>query len=77
MHHTRAPLCALAPRACDRTLVGMNRIILLVIILVLFLAVMPTWGYSGNWGWYPSGGIGLILIIIVLALLFGNRGTPP
>jgi hypothetical protein len=44
---------------------------------VLLLAVMPTWPYSGGWGWYPSGGLGLILIIIVLALLFGKGSPPP
>ena len=54
----------------------MNRIILLVVIIVLLLAVLPTWPYSSGWGYYPSGGIGLILLIIVLALVFGKgRGV--
>ena len=55
----------------------MNRTILLVIVLVLLLAVLPTWPYSSGWGYYPSGGLGLILLIIVLALLFGRGGAPP
>jgi len=55
----------------------MNRIILLVIVLVIFLAVLPTWPYSSGWGYYPSGGLGLILLIILLALVFGKRSGPP
>ena len=50
----------------------MNRIVLLVIVLVIFLAVLPVWPYSSGWGMYPGGGLGLILLIIVLALLFGK-----
>jgi hypothetical protein len=58
-------------------LVGMNRIILLVVVIVLLLLVLPTWPYSSGWGYYPSGGLGLILLIIVLALLFGKGSAPP
>lgn len=55
----------------------MARILLLVIVIILLLAVLPTWPYSSGWGYYPSGGLGLILIIIVLALIFGGRGGAP
>lgn len=51
----------------------MNLITLLVLIIVL-LAVLPTWPYSSGWGYYPSGGVGLILIIVLILLL--TRGGP-
>jgi hypothetical protein len=40
-----------------------------LIILILLLGVLPTWPYSRNWGYYPSGGLGLILVIVLLLLL--------
>jgi hypothetical protein len=46
----------------------MNPILLIVLIIVL-IAVLPTWPYSRSWGYYPSGGLGLILIILLLLLL--------
>ncbi|WP_237153869.1 DUF3309 domain-containing protein [Oryzibacter oryziterrae] len=52
----------------------MNIGTILFIILVLFLiGALPTWPHSANWGYYPSGCIGLILIIIVLYLLLGRH----
>lgn len=46
---------------------------LLLIILVLFLiGALPTWPHSAKWGYYPSGGIGIILIILVILLLMGR-----
>jgi hypothetical protein len=46
--------------------------ILLVVLVVLLLGALPTWRYSGGWGYYPSGGIGLILLIVVILLLTGR-----
>jgi hypothetical protein len=46
--------------------------ILLVILILLLLGALPTWPYSASWGYYPSGGIGLILIIIVILALAGR-----
>lgn len=44
---------------------------LLVILLLIFLVgALPTWPYSSGWGYYPSGGLGLLLLIVVLVLLF-------
>ncbi len=43
----------------------------LLILIVILVAVLPTWPYSSRWGYYPSGGIGLILLILILLLLFG------
>ena len=55
----------------------MNRILLLVIVLILLFAVLPVWPYSSNWGYYPGGGLGLILLIILLALVFGGKNLVP
>ncbi len=45
----------------------------LLIILILFLVgSLPVWPYSGGWGYYPSGGLGLILLIIIVLLLSGR-----
>jgi hypothetical protein len=46
-------------------------LILLIIIIILLVGAMPTWGYSRGWGYYPSGGLGLILIIILILWLMG------
>jgi hypothetical protein len=51
----------------------MNRTLLLIILIVLLLAVLPTWPYSSGWGYYPSGGLGLIVLILLILLLMGNR----
>jgi hypothetical protein len=46
--------------------------ILLIILILLLIGSLPTWPYSGGWGYYPSGGIGLLVLIIVLLLIFGR-----
>jgi hypothetical protein len=51
----------------------MARTLLLIILIVLLLGLLPVWPYSSGWGYYPAGGLGLILLIIVLALLFGKN----
>lgn len=46
---------------------------LLIIILILaLLGSLPTWGYSRGWGYYPSGGLGMVLLILVILLLMGR-----
>ena len=47
----------------------MNRTLLLIVLIILLLAVLPTWPYSTGWGYYPSGGLGLIVIIIAVLLV--------
>ena len=47
------------------------RLVLIIIIIVLLLGALPTWPYSTGWGYYPSGGFGLILLIIIILLLVG------
>ena len=48
-------------------------LVLLIIVLLLLLGALPTWPYSADWGYYPSGGLGLILLILIIVLLFGRR----
>jgi len=47
-------------------------ILLLVLLLILMVGAVPAWGYSREWGYYPSGTIGLILIILILMLALGQ-----
>ena len=47
-------------------------LILLIILLVLALGAFPAWPYSRNWGYYPSGGLGLILLIILIYALVNH-----
>ena len=47
----------------------MPRVLLAVILVILLLAVLPTWPYSSGWGYYPSGGLGLLLLIIIILIL--------
>ena len=46
--------------------------ILLIIIILILIGALPTWPYSSGWGYYPSGGVGLILIILIILLLMGR-----
>jgi hypothetical protein len=46
--------------------------ILLILLILLLLGALPNWRYSSGWGYYPSGGVGLILIIVVILLLAGR-----
>jgi hypothetical protein len=46
--------------------------ILIVILILLLLGALPTWGHSRNWGYGPSGGVGLLVIILVVLLLMGR-----
>jgi Protein of unknown function (DUF3309) len=46
--------------------------ILLIILILLLIGALPTWPYSSGWGYYPSGGVGLIVLIIVILALMGR-----
>ena len=47
---------------------------LLIVLLVLFLVgALPTWPHSRNWGYYPSGGLGLLLVILLILFLVGRN----
>ncbi len=49
------------------------RTILAVLLVILLLGALPTWPYSANWGYYPSGGAGLLLIFLLILLLLGRK----
>ena len=49
----------------------MNTILLLFLILLL-IGALPAWPYSSGWGFYPSGGLGLILVIVIVLVLLGT-----
>ncbi len=46
--------------------------ILLVILILMLLGALPRWPHSRNWGYYPSGGMGLVVIILLILLLTGR-----
>ena len=48
------------------------RTILLIILIILLLGALPSWPYSSGWGYYPSGGLGLILLILIILALMGR-----
>ena len=51
----------------------MNLGFILVLVLVLMLVgVLPTWSHSANWGYFPSGGLGLILVVVIVLLVLGR-----
>lgn len=52
----------------------MVRLTLVVILLLALLGAVPLWPYSANWGYSPSGGLGLILLLIILGAMFDRRG---
>jgi hypothetical protein len=46
--------------------------ILLIVLIILLIGALPTWPYSSGWGYYPSGGLGLILVILLVLALMGR-----
>jgi Protein of unknown function (DUF3309) len=46
--------------------------ILLVILILLLIGALPAWSYSSGWGYWPSGGLGLILLIVIILALAGH-----
>ena len=46
--------------------------ILLIILIILLLGALPTWPYSAGWGYFPSGGLGLLLVIVIILLVAGR-----
>jgi hypothetical protein len=47
----------------------MLRILLIVLLVLLLLGALPTWPYSAGWGYYPSGGLGLVLLILIILVV--------
>jgi len=56
-------------RRCEMRCVCIMSTILLIILILLLIGALPTWPYSTGWGYYPSGGLGLILLIVLLVVL--------
>ena len=48
------------------------RLLLLIIVILLVVGALPTWPYSSGWGFYPSGGLGLVVIILLILVLMGR-----
>ncbi|MBR9865459.1 MAG: DUF3309 domain-containing protein [Rhodobacteraceae bacterium] len=46
--------------------------VLLVLLILLLIGALPTWGYSRSWGYFPSGALGIILIIVIVLALTGR-----
>jgi len=46
------------------------RLILLILLLMVLFGALPVWPYSAGWGYYPSGGAGVLLLVLILLLLF-------
>ena len=46
--------------------------ILIVILILILLGALPTWPYSSGWGYFPSGGIGLVLVILLILVVMGR-----
>lgn len=46
--------------------------ILLIIVILLLLGALPTWPYSAGWGYYPSSGLGLVVVVLLVLLVLGR-----
>jgi hypothetical protein len=47
-------------------------LIVLILVIVLLIGALPSWPYSSGWGYYPSGGLGLVLLILIILLVTGR-----
>jgi hypothetical protein len=48
------------------------RTIIIIILILLLIGAVPSWPYSRGWGYYPSGALGIILLIVIILLLMGR-----
>ena len=46
--------------------------ILLIVLIIMLIGALPSWRHSKNWGYFPSGGLGLVALIIIILLLMGR-----
>jgi hypothetical protein len=46
--------------------------VLVVVVIFMLVGALPRWGHSRNWGYFPSGGLGLVLVILIVLLLLGR-----
>jgi hypothetical protein len=59
--------CRTGTGGCD-----MSSTVLLIVLIIVLLAVLPTWPYSSGWGYYPSGILGLIVVVLLILALTGR-----
>jgi hypothetical protein len=52
------------------------QLILIVVLVLLLIGLLPMWPYSTGWGYFPSGGLGLLLIIVILIVALGSSKRP-
>jgi uncharacterized protein DUF3309 len=60
-----------AARGLEECAMTLGTILLIILILIL-IGALPTWPYSSGWGYYPSGGVGLIVLILIILLVMGR-----
>jgi membrane protein YdbS with pleckstrin-like domain len=65
-------LTGAAPRARRPKEVRALTTLLLILLVLLLVGALPTWPYSNSWGYYPSGGLGLVLIIVLILFITGR-----
>jgi hypothetical protein len=46
--------------------------LLLIVLIVLLIGALPAWPYSSSWGYYPSGGLGLVVVVLLVLVLLGR-----
>ena len=51
---------------------GTKSIVVLIILVLVLVGALPTWPYSSGWGYYPSGGLGLVVLIVLVLLIAGR-----
>ena len=71
MASPRITRCPAAEATC-----AMLRLVLIIVLFLLLLGALPAWPYSSGWGYYPSGGLGLLLVIVLVLVLVDRRGLP-
>lgn len=47
------------------------RLLLIILVILLLVGALPTWPYSSGWGYYPAGGVGLILLVLIVLAVVG------
>jgi hypothetical protein len=57
------------PRDLEVNMLGLFLVLILILVLV---GALPTWPHSRNWGYYPTGGVGLVLVVVLILLLMGR-----
>jgi hypothetical protein len=47
-------------------------VILLIVLVLILVGVFPSWPHAANWGWYPSGGLGIVVLVLLILLITGR-----